>query len=49
MGRMRGVGSLATRARVAREPTPRMRPITGDATIVEFYELSDRAFETPGR
>jgi hypothetical protein len=26
-----------------------MRPITGDAEIVEFYELSDRAFEKPGR
>ncbi len=30
-------------------PAPRMRPITGDAEIVEFYELSDRAFEKPGR
>jgi hypothetical protein len=30
-------------------PVPRMRPITGDAEIVEFYELSDRAFEKPGR
>ena len=29
-------------------PAPRMRPITGDAEIVEFYELSDRAFEKPG-
>ena len=30
-------------------PAPRMRPITGGAEIVEFYELSDRAFEKPGR
>ena len=50
LDRLRAAGvAPVPRARVAREPTPRMRPITGDATIVEFYELSDRAFETPGR